>query len=304
MAREEYDVLISSLVSESSRVQENYSAMLEFCSDLKKHLQASVSEGSEKYTSRHEARGKLLARDRVDLLLDIGSPFLELMPLAGFEQEDMTLGGSIVAGLGVVGGVLCLINANVPTIKGGAFNEVSVIKATRLDEIALENRLPVIYLTESAGADLPQQAKIFNFGGKAFREITRRSSLGIPSISIVFGSSTAGGAYIPGMSDYTIMVQKQAKTYLAGPPLVKMAINEECDDETLGGADMHALRSGLCDFLAENERAALKKARQVVNTFNYKALGEASFEAPLYPAEDLLKIISADVRKPFEVREV
>ena len=302
---QEFDVLKTSLSAQNTRVVENYQQMQALCSELKERLHLSVQQGQQKYIERHHSRGKLLARDRIELLLDPDSPFLELMPLAGWEQDDMTLGGSVVAGIGIVSGVLCLINANVPTEKGGALNEVSLQKATRLDEIALENKLPVIYLTESAGADLPQQAKIFNYGGKAFREITRRSGLGLPSISVVFGSSTAGGAYVPGMCDYIIMVQKQAKTYLAGPPLVKMAINEDCDDESLGGADMHSRQSGLCDFLAEDEEQAIKKVRQIVASLNWPAPKTASAPyAPLYPSEDLLKIVSADVRKPFDMREV
>lgn len=302
---QEFDVLKTSLVGQNPKVLENYKAMLELCGELKNNLRLSTLQGQEKYVERHQKRGKLLARDRVEMLLDQDSPFLELMPLAGFEQEDMTLGGSIVAGLGIVSGVLCLINANVPTQKGGALNEISLLKAKRLDEIAFENRLPILYLTESAGADLPQQAKIFNYGGSAFREITRRSAAGIPSLSIVFGSSTAGGAYIPGMSDYIIMVKNQAKTYLAGPPLVKMAINEVSDDESLGGADMHSRRSGLCDFLAQDEVQAIKKARQIVASFNWPKLQmQSEVQEPLYPAEDLLKIVSADVRKPYDVTEV
>ncbi len=285
-------------------LEENQRQMGALCLELRERLQKSTTQGDEKYVTRHQGRGKLLARDRIELLLDQDSAFLELMPLAGWGQDDMTLGGSIVGGLGFVSGTLCVINANVPTLKGGALNEISLMKAGRLDEIALENQLPMIYLTESAGADLTQQAKIFNYGGKAFREITRRSAKGIPSISVVFGSSTAGGAYVPGMCDYTIMVKNQAKTYLAGPPLVRMAINEESDDETLGGADMHSRKSGLCDFLAENESQAILRARQVAASWAWPKLAVAQAEEPLFPAEDLLKIASADVRKPFDAREV
>ena len=301
----EFETLKSTHSHGNARSAENYALMQKICGELNDNLKLSTGQGSEKYCLRHIERGKLLARDRVELLLDVDAPFLELMPLAGWEQEDMTLGGSIVTGLGVVNGVLCLINANVPTEKGGALNEMSLIKSSRLDEIALENKLPMIYLTESAGADLPQQAKIFNYGGKAFREITRRSNLGIPSISVVFGSSTAGGAYIPGMSDYVIMVKGKAKTYLAGPPLVKMAINEDCDDESLGGAMMHSRQSGLCDFLAEDEYHAIKQARQIVASLNWPKLSAPeTVEAPLYSSEELLEIVSADLRKPYDVREV
>lgn len=301
----QFESIKTSHIAKSSKTLENFELMNKLCLELKNNLKLSTAQGQEKYINRHLERGKLLARDRVELLLDEAAPFLELMPLAGWEQEDMTLGGSIVAGLGIVNGVICLINANVPTEKGGALNEMSLQKAMRLDQMAMENKLPMIYLTESAGADLPQQAKIFNYGGAAFREITRRSSEGIPSISVVFGSSTAGGAYIPGMSDYVIMVKGQAKTYLAGPPLVKMAINEDANDESLGGALMHSRRSGLCDFLAENESDAIKQARQIVASFNWPQLkSEEEIDPPLYAAEELLEIVSADVKKPYDVREV
>jgi acetyl-CoA carboxylase carboxyltransferase component len=301
----QFESIKTSYNGNSARQKENFEVMQRLCQELKDNLKLASSQGQEKYLARHRERGKLLARDRVELLLDRDAPFLELMPLAGWEQEDMTLGGSIIAGLGVINGVLCLINANVPTEKGGALNEMSLLKSSRLDQIALENKLPMIYLTESAGADLPQQAKIFNYGGRAFREITRRSSEGIPSISVVFGSSTAGGAYIPGMSDYVIMVKGQAKTYLAGPPLVKMAINEDADDESLGGAMMHSRRSGLCDFLAENENDAIAQARKIVASFNWPKPQVAEEVAPpLYAAEELLDIVSADIKKPYDVREV
>ena len=284
----------------------NRKRMEQICSELRGELQKASEEGPEKYVTRHKTRGKNLARERINLLLDEGSPYLELMPLAGIGQEDMTLGGSIVVAMGFVSGVLCLVNANIPTKKGGALNEISVQKSRRMDEISLQNKLPVIYLNESAGADLSQQAKIFNHGGRAFREITRRSKEGIPSITVVFGSSTAGGAYIPGMSDYVIMVKGEAKTYLAGPPLVKMALGEEIDDENLGGAKMHATKSGLADFLADNEEQAIAYARQVVSQFqNLKLVGpERNFTEPHYSAEDLLSIIPEDVKTPYDAREI
>jgi len=292
----------------STSLLTNYQQMQDLCNELRTKLDLSLSEGSDKYIERNKKRGKLLARERVELLLDEDAPFLELMPLAGIDQEIMTLGASIVAGIGLVSGVECLISANVQTIKGGAINAMSVKKASRLDEVAFENNLPIIYLTESGGADLPQQAEIFNYGGKAFREITRRSKLGIPSICGVFGSSTAGGAYIPGMSDYVVMVKNQAKTYLAGPPLVKMAINEIIDDETLGGASMHSKESGLSDYLAEDEVDCIRIIREIVANLNLNK--ETIFEKieeikdPIYDKEELLKVVSADVRVPFDSKEV
>jgi acetyl-CoA carboxylase carboxyltransferase component len=300
------EVFQSTIDLSSQKALLNRKRMEQLCLTLEQELGKSVEEGPEKYVTRHKSRGKNLARERINLLLDEGSPYLELMPLAGFGQEDMTLGGSIIVAMGFVRGVLCLVNANIPTQKGGALNEISVQKSKRMDEIALQNKLPVIYLNESAGADLSQQAKIFNHGGRAFREITRRSKEGIPSITVVFGSSTAGGAYIPGMSDYVIMVKGEAKTYLAGPPLVKMALGEETDDENLGGAAMHARKSGLADFLADSEEQALAFAREVVAQFAHVAGGESPrcFSEPVYSSEDLLGIIPEDVKTPYDAREI
>ncbi len=286
--------------------RERFQCMKKLVDELHQNLELTKSEGPEKYIKRHKGSEKLLARERIQKIIDPGSEFLELMPMAGMEQKNMTLGGSLVGGIAQVEGVTCLINASVPTQKGGALNAISVLKQQRLDVIARENRLPVIYLTESAGADLPQQALVYNQGGTAFREISRRSKMGIPSITVVFGSSTAGGAYIPGMSDYTIMVKKQAKVYLAGPPLVKMATKEETTDEVLGGAEMHARLSGVCDFLASHEEEALQKAREILRhlTFPQPLLTPANYPEPQYDSEEILGIASTDIRRPFEAREI
>jgi acetyl-CoA carboxylase carboxyltransferase component len=303
------DQITSRFRMDSPQAQQNFKAMETLCQELATANHEAAVEGSEKYLQRHKERGKNLARERISTLLDRGSPFLELMPLAGWGQEEMTLGGSVIVGLGVVSGVLCLVHANVPTQKGGALNEISVLKTHRMDDIARQNQLPVIYLTESAGGDLSQQAKVFNSGGRAFREITRRSKQGIPSITVVFGSSTAGGAYVPGMSDYVVMVDKNAKTYLAGPPLVKMALGEEVDDETLGGARMHATRSGLADYLAESEEQGIGIAREILRQYPWLTLASLSkhsqqVKPPLYPAQDLLGLISPDPKAGLDAREV
>lgn len=301
-----YPIFRSRINTSAENYQSNLQQMRGIVSHLETILQKSVWQGKEKYLVRHQKRGKLLARERIELLLDEDSPFLELMPLAGYEQKESSLGGSIIAGIGLVNGVECLLNASVPTIKGGALNAVSLQKGQRLDEIADQNQLPTIYLTESAGADLVQQAKIFNYGGSAFREITRRSQKGIPSMTIVFGSCTAGGAYIPGMSDYVIMVQKQAKVFLAGPPLVKMATNEEVDDESLGGATMHSTLSGVSDYLAKDENDAIRQAREIISHFELKRVPASplTVEEPLYDREEILGIASADIKIPFNVKEV
>ena len=198
--------------------------------DLDPALKAALGGGPERHHSKTAEQGKLPVRERVDLLLDEGSAFLELMPLAAW-GTDFPVGASLVVGIGVVEGVECVISANDPTVKGGALNPYSLRKSFRAAEIAQQNNMPSINLTESGGADLPTQKDIFIPGGRGFRDLTRSSAAKRPSISVVFGNSTAGGAYVPGMSDYVIMVKEQAKVFLGGPPLVKMATGEESDDE-------------------------------------------------------------------------
>jgi acetyl-CoA carboxylase carboxyltransferase component len=273
---------------------------------LRAELMRSTEGGGAKYVERHKAKGKLLPRERIEALLDEGSYFLEIAPLAGFGMDGEVPGAGIVGGIGLVENRECLIIANEATAKGGATGEPGLIKNARLADIARENLLPSILLVEAAGADLPQQAKVFVPGGRGFREITRRSKLRIPTISVVFGPSTAGGAYLPGMSDYVIMVRKRASVYLAGPPLVKMATGETADEESLGGAEMHSRVSGLSDFLAESELDGLRIAREIVSHFNRPKpqVELAPVEEPHYDADDLLGIASADPRVPFEVREV
>ncbi len=195
----------------------------------------ALAGGGEKYVRRHHDRGKLLARERIELLLDPDSPFLELSPLAAWGTE-FPVGGSVVTGIGVVEGVECVIVATDPTVRGGTSNPWTLRKTLRADDIALQNRMPLISLVESGGADLPTQKEVFIPGGRLFRDLTRLSAAGIPTIAVVFGNSTAGGAYIPGMSDHVVMIEKRSKVFLAGPPLVKMATGEESDDESLGGA--------------------------------------------------------------------
>ncbi|WP_330331827.1 acyl-CoA carboxylase subunit beta [Streptomyces sp. NBC_00536] len=265
----------------------------------------ALAGGGEKYTARHRARGKLLARERIELLLDPDTPFLELSPLAAW-GSDYPVGASMVTGIGVVEGVECLVTANDPTVRGGASNPWTLKKALRANEIARANRLPCISLVESGGADLPSQKEIFIPGGAVFRDITRLSAAGIPTIAVVFGNSTAGGAYIPGMSDHTVMIKDRSKVFLGGPPLVKMATGEESDDESLGGADMHARTSGLADHYAVDEEDAIRQARRIVARLNHRRARPAPPKAqePLYDAEDLLGIVPADLKTPFDPREV
>ena len=225
---------------------DNRAAMLEALGEIDA-LTAQVVRGggtsddakAAKSVAKLRGRGKLLPRERIGLLVDRGSPFLELSPLAGYGTDD-PLGAGMVTGIGRIRGVECVISANDPTVKGGAQGPSSVAKGLRAMEIARVNRLPLVSLTESAGADLPKQAEIFVPGGASFKNLTRLSAAGIPTITLVFGSSTAGGAYVPGMSDYVVLQKDAAKVYLGGPPLVKMAIDEDADEEQLGGAECTA----------------------------------------------------------------
>ncbi|MFC7495378.1 MULTISPECIES: acyl-CoA carboxylase subunit beta [unclassified Nocardioides] len=285
----------------------NRTAMLEKLADLDAEHAKAVAGGGQKYVDRHHARGKLLPRERIELLVDEGSAFLELSPLAGW-GSDFTVGASVVTGIGVVEGVECMITANDPSVKGGASNPWTVKKIFRAAQIAEENGLPTVSLVESGGADLPTQKEIFIPGGKLFRDLTRASARKEPTIALVFGNSTAGGAYVPGMSDYTVMVKEQAKVFLGGPPLVKMATGEESDDESLGGAEMHARVSGLADYLAEDEVDAIRIGRRIVARLNWrKATATAAPSAYAEPDEDpdgLLDLIPTDLKEPFDPREV
>jgi acetyl-CoA carboxylase carboxyltransferase component len=297
----------SAIDVQSEMYRSNHLAMSTAVERLKAELKRSTLGGGEKYVQRHIERGKLLPRERVELLLDEGSYFLEIAPLAGIGIGDEAPGARVIGGIGLVSGRECLIIANEATAKGGSTSEAGLWKNTRLADIALENRLPAILLVESAGADLPVQSKIFVPGGRGFREITRRSKRRIPTIAVVFGSSTAGGAYLPGMSDYVVMVKNQAQVFLAGPPLVKMATGEISSEEELGGAEMHSRVSGLSDYLAEDEVDGIRIAREIVEHFNLQKPPmprQEDFEEPLYDAGELLGIASSDVRTPFDVREV
>lgn len=265
----------------------------------------AVEGGGPKYVERHHARGKLTARERVELLVDPDSPFLELSPLAAW-GSPFKVGASTVTGIGVVEGVECMIVANDPTVKGGTSNPWTLKKILRANQIAFENRLPVISMVESGGADLPTQKEIFIPGGRMFRDLTRLSAAGIPTIALVFGNSTAGGAYVPGMSDHVVMIKERSKVFLAGPPLVKMATGEESDDESLGGAEMHARISGLADYFAQDELDAIRIGRRVVARLNWAKQGpvpEPVIE-PRFDTEELIGIVPADLRIPFDPRDV
>ncbi|KAJ3101868.1 hypothetical protein HDU97_000981 [Phlyctochytrium planicorne] len=300
-----YPRLKTAVIIDSPEYKANHAEMLKLCDELKDVLHEASSQGPEKDIKRHLKRGQLLARERVELILDQDSPFLELLPLAGYGMDDMTLGGSMVAGIGLVNGVEVLITANVPTMSGGASNEISVQKGLRLHTIAVENRLPSITFNQTAGANLGQQSRVFHAGGAIFRNLAIRtlsSKQNIPTCCVVFGSSTAGGAYAPGMSDYVIMVKDKAQVFLGGPPLVKMATGEIVDAESLGGVS---------DQLANDELDAIRMARDWVLSLNWaretplpKSVISQTYEEPIYDVEELMGIVQANIRIGFEAKEV
>ncbi|WP_377272510.1 acyl-CoA carboxylase subunit beta [Peterkaempfera sp. SMS 1(5)a] len=299
-------VLASALDAGSPDFAANRDAMLGRLAELDAEHAKAVGGGGPTYVERHRGRGKLLARERIELLLDPDSPFLELSPLAAWGSE-YPVGAGTVTGIGVIEGTECMVTANDPTVRGGASNPWTLRKALRANEIALRNRLPLVNLVESGGADLPSQKEVFIPGGALFRDLTRLSAAGIPTVSVVFGNSTAGGAYVPGMSDHVVMVKERSKVFLGGPPLVKMATGEESDDESLGGAEMHARTSGLADHLAVDEPDALRLARRIVARLRWDKRGPAPSPyapPPRYDQEELLGIVPGDLKVPFDPREV
>lgn len=271
--------------------------------------QAQVRNAGERGNQRMIERGKLPARERLELLLDPDTAFLELSTLAAYDMyDDETPGAGLITGIGVVSGVECVVVVNNPAIKGGTTYPVSLTKSLRAQEIAMTNHLPLINLVESGGANLPHQAEIFVPGGRGFANQARLSASGVPQISVVFGNSTAGGAYIPGMSDYTVFVRYQGMAFLGGPPLVYMATGEEIDEETLGGAEMHAQTSGLADYIGEDDADAIRIARDIVATFNWRKHIDARLqkpERPYYDPDELLGLVPIDtIRKPLDMLEV
>lgn len=298
--------------SGSALYQENYEQMKALVNELHERAQKIRLGGSEKAKERHTSRGKLLARERVDGLLDPGSPFLELSQFAGYQlydNEEVPAGG-IITGIGRVSGVECMIVANDATVKGGTYYPVTVKKHLRAQEIALENRLPCIYLVDSGGANLPRQAEIFpdrNHFGRIFYNQAIMSSKNITQIAVVMGSCTAGGAYVPAMADENIIVRKQGTIFLAGPPLVKAATGEEVSAEDLGGADLHCRKSGVTDYYALDDNHALHLTRKIVRSLNYQKKLDVTIEPsedPLFPADELYGIVGTNLKRNFDVREV
>ncbi len=315
--------LRSTLDTRSPEFQENRDAMLEKLEEIDRLLDEAEQGGGAYHHERLAKRGKLPVRERIALALDPDSPFLEISPLAAY-NSSYTIGGGAVLGIGVIAGVECVIFANDPTVLGGALTPYVGKKWMRALQIARENRMPYVSFVESAGADLRMRgaqrkkkdgetpaggARIDHFAetGRFFYEMIELSKLDIPTVCVVFGSSTAGGAYQPGMSDYNIVIKEQSKIFLAGPPLVKMATGEDSDDETLGGARMHAEISGLGEYLAEDEPDALRLCREVVSHLNWRKPGpppSLRADPPVLDPEELLGILDPELRRPAEIRDV
>ncbi len=304
-------VLESQLNPRSEAFKASSTQMRQLVGDLNARMAEMALGGGEAARAKHTARGKLLPRERVEMLLDPDTPFLELAPLAGLNLYDGAApGGGIVAGIGRVAGVECAIVCNDATVKGGTYFPITVKKHLRMQEIAQQNRLPCIYLVDSGGANLPNQDEVFpdrDHFGRIFYNQANLSAQGIPQIAVVMGSCTAGGAYVPAMSDETIIVRNQGTIFLGGPPLVKAAIGEVVSAEDLGGGDVHTRLSGVADHLAENDLHALALARSVVGNLNWRKPQPLLLQPPRPPRYDpaeLHGVIPADPRKPYDVREV
>ena len=304
-------VLSTQLNPRSAEFQANAAQMQAAVDDLRAQLAKAAAGGGEAARAKHVARGKLLPRERVQMLLDPGTPFLELAPLAAHAMYngDAPCAG-IVAGIGRIEGVDCIVVCNDATVKGGTYYPMTVKKHLRAQEVAMQNRLPCVYLVDSGGANLPNQDEVFpdrDHFGRIFYNQANMSAQGIAQIAVVMGSCTAGGAYVPAMSDETIIVKNQGTIFLGGPPLVKAAIGEVVSAEDLGGGDVHTRLSGVADHLAQSDAHALALARQAVATLNRAKRPDVPLQkpvAPLYGAEELYGVIPTDTRKPFDVREI
>ncbi len=304
-------VIQSKIDTTSEAFAKNRADMLACVADLRA-IEGKVRETELRAKDKMEKRGQILPRERVSLALDRGSPFLEISTLCGYKHHDDSdgslAGGNTIIGIGYVSSVRCLIVASNSAIKGGTMSPWGVQKSLRAQEIALENKLPILAMVESGGANLLYQQELFVPGGRAFRNQARLSAAGIPQVTIVHGSSTAGGAYLPGLSDYVIMVRKKAKVFLAGPPLLRAATGEIASDEDLGGAEMHAEVAGTAEILAEDDVDAILRAREIVKNLGWPKVPSVSamtpFDAPRYSPEELCGVVPVDYRKPYDCREV
>jgi geranyl-CoA carboxylase beta subunit len=292
-----------------ARNVEDHLAMI----DQLRSLEAKVQAASNRSRAKFEARGQLVPRDRIALLLDRGSPFLELSTLAGYRMHDddgdaNIAGGGNITGIGFVAGVRVVVSASDAGIRGGAATPLGMEKALRAQDIAIENKLPYVQLIESAGANLFRQADMFVRGGRSFANLARMSALGLPVVAVVHGSSTAGGAYQTGLSDYVVLVRNRSRIFLAGPPLLRAATGEIADEEDLGGAEMHYAVAGTGEYLAENDADGLRIARDVISRLGWNDDAPARVavvpKPPIHSADDLLGIVPVDYRQPYDAREV
>ncbi len=307
----EMPVIETKTDTSSEEFAANAAAMRTLVETLKANTATVAEGGGPRYADRHKERGKLLARERIERLVDPGSPFLELGGFAAWEMYagDLNAAG-IITGIGRIAGAECMIVANDPTVKGGTYHPMTVKKHLRAQEIASENRLPCVYLVESGGAFLPMQDEVFpdkDDFGRIFYNQANLSAAGIPQIAIVHGSCTAGGAYVPAMSDEAVIVRKQGTIFLAGPPLVKAATGEIVTAEDLGGGDVHTRESGVADYLAEDDDHALGLARQIAGRLNWTKQGSlvcAAPRPPKYAAEEIYGVVERDIRKPYDAREI
>uniref|UniRef100_M4BBK0 methylcrotonoyl-CoA carboxylase n=1 Tax=Hyaloperonospora arabidopsidis (strain Emoy2) TaxID=559515 RepID=M4BBK0_HYAAE len=306
------NVLDGALDTKSSQFQESQAHMATLTTELRERVTTARQGGSAVTRARHEARHKMFVRDRIDSLLDPGSPFLELSPLAACDMYDNSVpSAGIVTGIGRISGLECMIVGNDATVKGGTYFPLTVKKHLRAQEIALANRLPCLYLVDSGGAFLPLQDDIFpdrDHFGRVFYNQATMSAQGIPQLAVVMGSCTAGGAYVPAMSDESVIVKGSGTVFLGGPPLVKAATGEVITPEELGGADVHCRTSGVTDHYANNDAHALAITRRIVSNLNYNrtqsAVTQTPIEEPLYSPDELGGIIPMDARKPFDIRKV
>lgn len=304
-------VLKSEIDPSSAQWQENAELMLSYVEEFRAIEQRVIDKANEAKALFTE-RGKLLPRERLGLLLDPGAPFLELWSLAGYkmhdDQDGSLAGACIIAGIGYISGVRCMLYVHNSAYKGGTIVPSGLHKNLRLQRVAAENKLPIVTLAESGGANLNYATEVFIEGACGFANQARLSAAGIPQITIVHGNATAGGAYQPGLSDYNIVIREQTKMFLAGPPLLKAATGEVATDEELGGAELHAYDAGNAEFLAEDDADAIRYARQILSAIPWNeqlpVAPEKTWEDPLYPAEELLGIVPADPKHPYDVREI
>jgi geranyl-CoA carboxylase beta subunit len=304
-------VLESQIDTQSEEFQRNHAALLAAVEEFRS-IEQKVTEHAESKRAKFEERGQLLPHERVQRLLDPGSPWLSLLGLAGYKMHDdkdgTEAGGGSIAGIGYVAGVRCLVSASNSAIKGGTVSPAGLEKSLRLQEIAAQQKLPMIALSESGGANLNYASEIFVKGARTFANQARLSAQGVPQVTVVHGNATAGGAYQPGLSDYSIVVRNKAKMFLAGPPLLKAATGEVATDEDLGGAEMHAEVAGTAEYLAENDADGIRQAREIMDMLQWdlanRPADDHAGKPPRYDAEELLGVVPEDPKKPYDVREV